>query len=308
MTSEWGTRRPKRPPPPDGVRVKKLGVTWWGQRWIGSLERFSREYLSRLGRGRSYARGGRVHDLKIVPGKVTALVTGSETMPYEVSISMEAFSARTWNAAIAAMAKEARFAAELLAGRMPQDIDTVFRGAKCSLFPRKSHDLETDCSCPDWASPCKHVAAVHYVLGEAFDKDPFLLFELRGRSREQVLHALSRLRSSGRETQAETSADVATTVAVRSGDASAYEQLPTALPALRFSFDSPSAPAAILRTAGAPAAWSLEESPVDFFAALYASAAQLARELALAKIEATDPAPWPRAADPHRERSGAEGE
>ena len=71
----------------------------------------------------------------------------------------------------------------------------VFSRCKRSLFPSKSHDLETDCSCPDWASPCKHVAAMHYVLGEAFDRDPFLLFELRGRTRDQVLAALSRLRS-----------------------------------------------------------------------------------------------------------------
>lgn len=305
MSSEWSTRRPKQPPPPDGVRVKKLGTTWWGQRWIGSLERFSREYLSRLGRGRSYARGGRVHDLQIGPGKVTARVTGSEDLPYEVKISMEAFSARTWNAAIAAMAKEARFAAELLAGRMPPDIDAVFKSAKSSLFPRKSHDLETDCSCPDWASPCKHVAAVHYVLGEAFDKDPFLLFELRGRSREQVLQALSRLRSGGTEMLSDAAVE-ATSVAVQSGDPASYEQPPTPLPGLRFSFDSPRVPAAILRTAGAPAAWSLRESPVEFFAELYASSARLARELALAKIEATGPAPWPTAADPHHGQSEQE--
>jgi uncharacterized Zn finger protein len=301
VTSEWITRKSKQPPPADGVRVKKLGTTWWGQRWIESLERFSREYLSRLGRGRSYARGGRVHDLKISPGKVTALVTGSEPEPYEVTISMEAFPAQIWNAAIAAMAREARFAAELLAGRMPEDIDTVFRVAKSSLFPRKSHDLETDCSCPDWASPCKHVAAVHYVLGEALDKDPFLLFELRGRTREQVLQALSRLRTGGQETQVDASSDT-TTVPIPDQDPASYE-LAAPVSGLRFSFDSPSVPAAVLATAGAPAAWSLDESPVEFFAELYAGSARLARELALGKIEAIDPAPEPPAADRRREQS-----
>lgn len=306
MTSEWVTSKPKQPPPATGVRVKKLGTTWWGQRWIESLERFSREFLSRLGRGRSYARGGRVHDLKVSPGKVTALVTGSDPEPYRVTISMEAFPARTWNTAIAAMAKEARFAAELLAGRMPEDIDSVFRVAKCSLFPRKSHDLETDCSCPDWASPCKHVAAVHYVLGEALDKDPFLLFELRGRSREQVLQALSRLRSGGgKETQSEVPSDT-TTVPAHTLDPANYESAGSAS-GLRFSFDSPSVPAAVLATAGAPAAWSLEESPVEFFAELYASSARLARELALGRIEPIDPAPEPPAADRRREQSDQAG-
>jgi hypothetical protein len=156
---------------------------------------------------------------------------------------MDAFTDKVWNAAISNMAAEARFAAELLAGRMPQDIDTVFVSAKCSLFPRKSHDLETDCSCPDWANPCKHVAAVHYVLGEAFDRDPFLLFELRGRSREQVLNELSRLRSGGLEEETEVAAaDAVAAIAVQPGDAADYETPPAPLPALRFSFEAAPVP------------------------------------------------------------------
>jgi uncharacterized Zn finger protein len=151
------------------------------------------------------------------------------------------------------------------------------------------------------------VAAVHYVLGAAFDKDPFLLFELRGRSREQVLNALSRLRSSGDEAQGEGAADT-TSVAVKRGDPTSYEHLPTPLPALRFGFDPPQVPTAILRTAGAPPAWSLEESPVEFFSELYASSSRLARELALAKVEAMGSEPWQQAADPHRGQSEQEPE
>jgi uncharacterized Zn finger protein len=288
MSWEYFKKAPKRPPPEHGIKVGKLGATWWGQRWINSLEHFSRDYLNRLGRGRNYARAGRVHDLKISAGKVTARVTGSEPTPYEVSLTMDAFSAREWQVAIAAMAQEARFAAELLAGQMPQDIDAVFRKSKRSLFPRKSHDLETDCSCPDWANPCKHVAAMHYVLGEAFDRDPFLLFELRGRSREQVLEALSRLRSgessdAPRQRRVE---EVAISSVVVSAEAAAnYEQSPAPLQGIRFSFDPPQSSAAILRSVAPPRGWSLEEAPAEFFATTYQRAADAARQMALASPE-----------------------
>lgn len=305
MSWEYFSKSPKRPPPEDGIKVGKLGTTWWGQRWIRSLEHFSRDYLSRLGRGRTYARTGRVHDLKISAGKVTARVTGSDPTPYEVSLTMDAFSAREWQVAIGTMAQEARFAADLLAGQMPQDIDTVFRKSKRSLFPRKSHDLETDCSCPDWANPCKHVAAMHYVLGEAFDRDPFLLFELRGRSREQVLAALSRLRSGepSEAPQEKRVEEVAiSSFAVTAEALENYEQSPAPLPGMHFSFDPPQSPAAILRSVVPPRAWSLEEAPAEFFATLYQRAAEAARQMALALPEdvASEPVAVPAAKTPRK--------
>jgi len=279
----WREFGPKRPPPTDGIKVRKLGVTWWGRRWLDALEHFSRDYLNRLGRGRTYARTGRVHHLKVSPGKVTARVTGSGSTPYQVSLSMDAFSDAAWEAAIALMAQEARFAAELLSGQMPQDIDAVFAKHNRSLFPRKSHDLATDCSCPDWANPCKHVAAMHYVLGEAFDRDPFLLFELRGRTREQVLEALGRLRS---ETMVDAAgagapAGAATSVEIAPDTAADYERIPTPLPAMQFNFDPPPSPAAILRAVPPPRGWTLEETPAEFFADAYEGTAGLARALAL---------------------------
>lgn len=290
MSWEYFSKSPKRPPPEHGIKVGKLGTTWWGQRWIRSLEQFSRDYLSRLGRGRTYARTGRVHDLKISAGKVTARVTGSDPTPYEVSLTMDAFSARDWQVAIGAMAQEARFAADLLAGQMPQDIDAVFRKSKRSLFPRKSHDLQTDCSCPDWANPCKHVAAMHYVLGEAFDRDPFLLFELRGRSREQVLAALSRLRS-GESSEAPNEKRVEesaiSSFAVTAEALENYERSPAPLQGMHFGFDPPQSPAAILRSVTPPRTWSLEEAPAEFFATIYQRAADAARQMALASPEDT---------------------
>ena len=87
--------------------------------------------------------------------------------------------------ALDALAEQAIFTAQLLAGEMPQDIEEAFEEAGASLFPKKRGDLETECSCPDYANPCKHIAATHYILGERFDEDPFLIFRLRGRTQEE---------------------------------------------------------------------------------------------------------------------------
>jgi uncharacterized Zn finger protein len=288
--SDWFPKNPQQPPPKHGIRVKKLGTTWWGRRWIESLEHSSRDYLHRLGRGRAYARTGRVHDLKVSSGSVVADVTGSEEEePYRVRFGLDVFTPQDWRTAIEAMAQEARFAAELLAGRMPQDIDAVFQKFGRSLFPRRSHDLETDCSCPDWANPCKHVAAMHYVLGEAFDKDPFLLFELRGRTKNQVLDELSRLRTGsapGEQERERSGAEVAQAgVSLSLQTAADYERPPMPLPSLRFGFDAPQAAAAILDSVAAPPAWSLDEPPSEFFAELYARASDLAQQMALGTSE-----------------------
>jgi uncharacterized Zn finger protein len=284
---------PKKPPPAHGIKAKKPGLTWWGQRWLSALERISEGYAGRLARGRSYARAGRTHDLLVEPGRVTAKVTGSRAEPYDVTIELVALSEAQWDAAIARMTAKAQFAAELLGGQMPKDIDEAFHAAGASLFPSSAADLVTHCSCPDWANPCKHVAATHYVLGDAFDRDPFLLFELRGKNKQRVLNAL-RLSRSGRTRAAKGRAERRTATAkVRLGKLSAadYDKPRGALPALRFSFEEPSAPAIVLRQLGAPASWQGSESPADVLAPLLHAAADKARRLALAEPEAAQDTP-----------------
>jgi len=278
---------PKRPPPAHGIKVKKIGTTWWGQRWIEALEKLSWEYANRLARGRTYARAGRVHDLEIASGSVSARVTGSRPDPYHVTLRLRGLSAAVWTRALGAMAKEAIFAAQLLAGEMPKDIDRAFRAAGARLFPTKADDLETECSCPDWANPCKHVAAVHYVLGEAFDRDPFLLFELRGHTRQQVLDALRRLRAATtdgtrvRDRDAGGASAVAT-VSLDKVAAADFERLRAPLTALHFRIDAPAVHAPVLRQLGAPPSWSLRESPAEMLGAAYEAGGTLARRLALA--------------------------
>lgn len=174
-------------------KKNEFGENWWAKRWLSMLESFG--WANRLQRGRSYARGGNVLDIDIQPGMVKAEVQGSRPRPYRVTIRVQPLSDKEWDRVISAMAGKAIFAARLLAGEMPEDIEEAFASSRVSLFPESSGDITTSCSCPDWANPCKHVAAVYYLLGERFDGDPFLLFRLRGRSREELMEALRQRRA-----------------------------------------------------------------------------------------------------------------
>ena len=169
-----------------------FGKSWWARRWIETLEGFS--IGARLGRGRSYARSGQVISIRVRAGKISARVQGSRLRPYAVKITVEKLTRNQWQAVVAQLAEQALFAAKLLAGEMPQDIERIFTAADLSLFPERADDLETDCTCPDWSNPCKHIAAVYYLLGEEFDRDPFLIFRLRGMEKKDLL---DQLKSSG---------------------------------------------------------------------------------------------------------------
>lgn len=161
---------------------------WWAERWIKALEQLVDK--GRLSRGRSYARKGQVLEIKETKDGIAAKVQGSRPTPYKITISLKHLSGGEWAKVIDALAERAIFTAQLLAGEMPQEIEEAFAAAGVSLFPGKRDELMTDCSCPDYANPCKHVAATHYILGEQFDEDPFLLFRLRGHSQEQIMTAL----------------------------------------------------------------------------------------------------------------------
>jgi uncharacterized Zn finger protein len=166
-----------------------FGESWWARRWIAVLESF--DIGARLGRGRSYARRGQVVSIEIEKGNVSAKVQGSRPKPYDIKLQIKTLSARDWQRLAKALSRKAIFVAKLLAGEMPPDIEKVFQEAGLSLFPERMKDLKTECSCPDWSNPCKHIAAVYYLLGEEFDRDPFLIFILRGMSREELVDSLS---------------------------------------------------------------------------------------------------------------------
>lgn len=175
----------------DGIKARTkrgaFATTWWAQRWLAVLEGFN--LGARLQRGRTYARGGQVLGIDIAPGRVAARVQGSRKEPYRVTISVTAFKPDERQRLGVALAASPLHLAKLLAGEMPQDIESVLERQKVSLFPARQSELQTNCSCPDWSNPCKHVAAVYYLLGEEFDRDPFLLFTLRGVAREDLIGA-----------------------------------------------------------------------------------------------------------------------
>jgi len=165
-----------------------IGREWWGQQWVMAMENLGLD--GRLGRGKRYARNGSVRRLEISKGMVYAEVQGSQKNPYRVAIHLRLLNDKSWDSALEMLAEQAIYAAKLLAGEMPGDIEAVFQHVDLSLFPQKKRDIQFVCSCPDWGDPCKHAAAVYYLIAEQLDVDPFILFHIRGRQRDEILKIL----------------------------------------------------------------------------------------------------------------------
>jgi len=156
---------------------------------------------SRLARGRSYARAGQVLDFELSQGKVTARVQGSRPRPYQVRIGVLPLTTAPVAAGARPASRQALFRAKLLAGEMPREIEEVFAECGTPLFPGSAADLDMHCNCPDWGMPCKHLAAVCYVLAEEFDRDPFGLLPGAARTGHELLARCggSRVTRSGRD-------------------------------------------------------------------------------------------------------------
>jgi uncharacterized Zn finger protein len=198
MSGSWADWPPARPRRVEGgikARSKRgaIGEQWWSRRFISVLESYGMS--GRLARGRSYARAGQVLDFELSQGKVTARVQGSRVRPYQVRIGVLPLTTAQWRRVQDRLASQALFRAKLLAGEMPHEIEEVFDDCGTPLFPRIAADLDMRCSCPDWGVPCKHLAAVCYVLAEEFDRDPFGLLAWRGKGREELLAALRRIQA-----------------------------------------------------------------------------------------------------------------
>ncbi|GHJ14089.1 SWIM zinc finger family protein [Micromonospora sp. AKA38] len=179
-----------------GLRARStrgaIGRSWWSRRFLEVLESFA--LGTRLTRGRAYARRGQVLRLDVAPGLVTAEVQGSRPTPYPVRIGLSAYPEEVWRRIEAELAGQAFFSARLLAGDLPAELEELFAAAGAPLFPADVGELAQRCGCPDFAVPCKHLAATFYLLAEAFDADPFRLLHWRGRSRADLLDRLRTLR------------------------------------------------------------------------------------------------------------------
>ena len=191
------------------------GREWWVERWLELLDSY--RFKKRLERGRNYAREGNVLSIEFAEKQVFAKVQGSEAEPYQVALSLEPFpnenqervikmmsqkpfTDEDWDCIIQTMSGKAIYTAQLLAGEMPANIEEVFTANGLSLFPYILSDVRSRCSCPDKANPCKHIAAVYYQLGDRFSEDPFVIFQLRGRTKEDILEALRVIRSASSQT------------------------------------------------------------------------------------------------------------
>ncbi len=185
-----------------------FGKTWWGKRFIEALESFSD--TARLSRGRGYARNGKIKEYKIIQGEIKAKVRGSinpyfgvyKEPLYTTEIALTPISKKSWKQIIARLSSSASFVSKLLMNEMPDNIEDAFKELDLHLLPRKSSDFKTNCSCPDWTNPCKHIAGVYYHIASMIDHDPFLLFELRGISRDElhqelILSPLGKILSAG---------------------------------------------------------------------------------------------------------------
>lgn len=254
---------------------KRAAETWWADRWLNVLHRFG--WKGRLANGRMYADEGRVASFQVETGRIMAKVQGTRTQPYDVTIQIRPLPDPDWDLVVDILSCQALFTAQLLAGDMPQDIEEVFEAAYAPLFPRSKDDIKAHCTCPDYANPCKHIAAVYYVMADTFDKDPFLIFQLRGRGRDQLIGMLRTARVA--EAQAGT-------MSVETLDAGALEpfrfwQAGDELEGVHVQITEPPFPGATAKRLGRPPFWRSPADPITRLSEVYEAIARRAREVAL---------------------------
>lgn len=247
---------------------------WWSERWWAVMESLGAAH--RLESGKHYARAERVFSLEIAPGLVSADVQGSRYEPYHVEIGVDAFTDSEWREVTSALASQALFSAKLLAGEMPENIEEALSGVGLSLFPNSSSELTMACSCLDTVVPCKHIAAIHYVLADKLDADPFLLFEWRGRSRERILRELRQQRAaeaSGRPHDPSSTRSLEDSMAE-------YWKLGESFDTVTVTVGPPAVSASLLKRLGVPSFWQPHPEIRGALERLYAKVTERAMALA----------------------------
>lgn len=159
------------------VDGRQIAKSWWGMAWCKNIEQYA-DYASRIERGKRYVRSGAVVDLQIVKGKVKARVQGTRKAPYKVEINISPLKEEVCEDIIEKCSSQIQNLQQLVNGQFPESLKDIFLSEN-GLFPSQ-REISFNCSCPDWALMCKHVAAVLYAIGTKLDENPFLFFELRG--------------------------------------------------------------------------------------------------------------------------------
>ncbi len=189
------------------IEGRTIAKSWWGKAWNTNLESYA-DYSNRIDRGKTYVRSNTVLDLKITNGEVHAKVQGSRVKPYEVTIRIDALNTKKWKQVTELCNNRIGSLEELVEGKFPKELEVLFTDRKYGMFPSPK-EIHFDCSCPDWASMCKHVAATLYGVGARLDKDPMLFFVLRGLDGQELIRKSmeskieSMLKNAGRKSKRE---------------------------------------------------------------------------------------------------------
>ena len=165
---------------------------WWVEQWMELINSY--RFKKRLERAWTYAREGNVTSIRFEGRRVHARVQGTGEDPYKVKLWLDVLNDEDWSYVLEALTQKARWSAQLLAGIMPADIERAFAASGRRLFPFKLQEVRSECSCPDKANPCKHISAIYFLMGDRFSEDPFVLFQLRGRTRTKLLADLAEQR------------------------------------------------------------------------------------------------------------------
>ncbi|MBN1328157.1 MAG: SWIM zinc finger family protein [Candidatus Heimdallarchaeota archaeon] len=172
--------------------AKISNCPWWVTKWLKSIEYFSDD--TRVTQGKNLALKGKVFDLSIESGKVEAKVQGNKIKPYSVRLEFALFTENFWQVILEELSLKAEYQAKILIGDIPHIIEELCQRENRSLFPMLKNDLKAGCNCPDWAIPCKHIAAVYYLLADVIKGDPMILFKIRGKAKNEIMEIINQKR------------------------------------------------------------------------------------------------------------------
>ena len=173
---------------------KTVEQSWWSVKFLEAMDYFESD--SRITQGKNYAKKGQVYDLQVCKGIITAKVQCTKAKPFSVKIEFRTFTNEEWFQLFSEMVAKASFAAELLLGKIPLDIQRISTKLNLSFFPKIKDDIKAACNCPDWANPCKHIAAVYYIFADIINNEPALLFKIRGKAINEITEILNEMRIS----------------------------------------------------------------------------------------------------------------
>ncbi|NOZ72133.1 MAG: hypothetical protein GXP38_09500 [Chloroflexi bacterium] len=255
------------------VTTPKNIIASWADAWIDALAQFS--HPGRMRRGRQFANRKHIAQFVVRPGEVLAQVKEGNAV-YDVHLEVEQLDDETWDKILSILASRAIFSARLLAGEMPKEVVHVFDEVNAPLFPR-AEELHASCTCVDWQVPCKHLAGLYYWLADRFEEDPFLLFQLRGRSKDDVLTALRSHHLASQEAETERHEEEFPTPTLLES-LNTFWDIGESIEAVSFNIKTPSITVPHLRRLGAPTFTQLDL--INLLSPIYQQVTEVARKWA----------------------------